>query len=179
MGSAVNGVGTKFSIEFSIYGHMANQSNTKLFLVKLSFWSWHLLVEIAELCVFISSRISHAFPNWCFHQVIDFFWFLLISWSCFTCHANPHLTFRSNIFLICLNSGSSIGWGGHREITRFLQAHSTDVPLRSLSPKKVVGCRGESRNVAGCWGFPYLKIEMLASFHFMLLIDMEFISKML
>ena len=26
--------------------------------------------------------------------------------------------------------------------------------------KKVVGCRGGSRYVEGCWGFPYLKIEM-------------------
>ena len=27
-----------------------------------------------------------------------------------------------------------------------------------VSPKKVVGCRGGSRNVEGCWEFPYLKL---------------------
>ena len=47
-----------------------------------------------------------------------------------------------------------------------IQAHS--FPPSSLdrrfteliaSPKKVVGCRGGSRNVEGCWGTPYLKIK--------------------
>ena len=36
-----------------------------------------------------------------------------------------------------------------------------------MSHKKVVGCRGRSQNVEGCWWFPYLKREKLASSHFM------------
>ena len=49
-----------------------------------------------------------------------------------------------------------------------------------MSPKKVVGCRGGSRHVEGCWGFPYLKIEKFVGFtkfHFMFLVDMTLISK--
>ena len=55
----------------------------------------------------------------------------------------------------------------------FPQAHSfppSSLDRRSteliVSPKKVVGCRGGSRNVEGCWGFPYLKIQKLANCHF-------------
>ena len=33
-----------------------------------------------------------------------------------------------------------------------------------LSPKKLVGCRGGSRNADGCWGFPYLKIKKFVGF---------------
>ena len=33
-----------------------------------------------------------------------------------------------------------------------------------VSPKKVVGCRGGSRNVERCWGFPYLKTEKFVGF---------------
>ena len=45
-----------------------------------------------------------------------------------------------------------------------LTRRSTEV---SVSPKKVVGCRGGSRNVEECWGFPYLKIQKLSIVHFM------------
>ena len=52
-----------------------------------------------------------------------------------------------------------------------VQAHSfppSSLDRRSaeliVSPKKVVGCRGGSRNVEGCWGFPYLKIEKFVGF---------------
>ena len=55
------------------------------------------------------------------------------------------------------------------------QAHSfppSSLDYRSteliVSPKKVVGCKGGSRYVEGFWGLPYLKIEKLANFHFML-----------
>ena len=36
-----------------------------------------------------------------------------------------------------------------------------------MSPKRVVGCRGGSRYVEGCCGFPYLKIEsfLASKFH--------------
>ena len=32
-------------------------------------------------------------------------------------------------------------------------------PSSLMSPKRVVGCRGRSRYVEGCWGFPFLKIK--------------------
>ena len=44
-----------------------------------------------------------------------------------------------------------------------------------VSPKKVVGCRGGSRNVEG---IPW-KIGKLPNVHFMFLIDMKFISNIL
>ena len=37
-----------------------------------------------------------------------------------------------------------------------------------VSTKKVVGCRGGSRNVEGCWGVHHLKIEKLPNVHLML-----------
>ena len=46
-----------------------------------------------------------------------------------------------------------------------------------VSPKRVVGCRGGSRYVEGCWGFPYLKIQ-LQNANFMFFIDIKF-SKIL
>ena len=33
-----------------------------------------------------------------------------------------------------------------------------------MSPKRVVGCRDESRFVEGCWGFPYLKSVSVSCF---------------
>ena len=66
----------------------------------------------------------------------------------------------------------------------FIRIVCTDleVDFRSLTTKTGYGttpvwCRGASRNVEGCWGFPYLKIQKLPNFHFMLLIDVKFISK--
>ena len=53
-----------------------------------------------------------------------------------------------------------------------IRMHLTYEPMNrsigsSINGFKVVGCRDESRNVVGCWGFPYLKTEKLASLHFM------------
>ena len=49
----------------------------------------------------------------------------------------------------------------------------------TVSSKKVVVCRGGSRYVERCWGFPYLKIQKLPICHFMFLVDLKFISKIL
>ena len=47
------------------------------------------------------------------------------------------------------------------------------------SPKKVVWYRGGSRYVEGCWGVPHLEIQKFPNCHFMFLIDMKFVSKIL
>ena len=45
--------------------------------------------------------------------------------------------------------------------------------------KSTVWCRGGSRYVEGCWGFPYLRIQKLPSCHFMFLIYIKCVSNIL
>ena len=39
-------------------------------------------------------------------------------------------------------------------------------PSSLVSPKRVIGCRGGSRQVEGCWGIPCLKIKKLLGLNF-------------
>ena len=66
----------------------------------------------------------------------------------------------------------------------FLLKSSKKVPICCGTTKTGYGttsvwCRDGSRNIEGCWGFPYLEIEKWPNFYFMFLIAMKFISTIL
>ena len=64
-----------------------------------------------------------------------------------------------------------------------LQAASKGFYERNQSFQATLGdkprCRGRDRYVEGCWGFSYLKYKSYQNVHFMFLIDMKLISKIL
>ena len=69
-----------------------------------------------------------------------------VQWD-FCRHTSCKISIRETIAKTIGNATPEKFWPGR---------HSCP-PSSLVSPKRVVGCRGVSRYIEGCWGFPYLK----------------------